>query len=134
MSLELSLFTGLLFHLVGDYMTQSHWMAVNKIKSFLPAFAHATIYSLPFLFICTSYWWLLLYITHFFIDRYRLAIYWVRLKNTTWNNGFIVPTAENCGFDKNTPAWLSTWLMILIDNIIHIIINSLSIYFAYSCR
>jgi len=28
-------------HLVGDYIVQSHWMAVNKVKASVPAFVHA---------------------------------------------------------------------------------------------
>ena len=114
---------GVLFHFIGDYLTQNNWMAQNKTKSFLPAFIHATIYSLPFLFIVTLPFWSVIYVTHFFIDRYRLAQYWIRLVNWNWDM-----SVNNYGFSKETPAWLSTWLMIIIDNLWHIIINTAVIY------
>lgn len=76
----------LILHLIGDYLTQSDWMAINKTKSFLPAAIHALIYSLPF-FLLTGLGgrgflaWLVILNTHFFIDRYRLARYVVWAKN-----------------------------------------------------
>lgn len=81
----------LLCHLVGDYCLQNHWMAMNKTKSTPVALVHATAYSLPFLVLILWSWtpygavrpyrlWPLLIIwgTHFLIDRLRLASYWVR--------------------------------------------------------
>ena len=46
-----------------------------------------------------------------------------------WAKGFWVPplewaeAKENAGYAKDTPAWLSTWLMIITDNTIHILIG-----------
>ena len=31
---------------------------------------------------------------------------------------------ENGGFAKSTPVWMATWLMIITDNVIHILINA----------
>jgi len=39
----------LILHLTGDYLLQSDWMALNKIKSNRAAATHALVYSLPFL-------------------------------------------------------------------------------------
>ena len=39
----------LLLHLIGDYITQPHWIAINKTKSWYPAIIHGIIYTLPFL-------------------------------------------------------------------------------------
>jgi len=72
----------LILHLIGDYVTQSDWMAQNKTKRFAPAAAHAVVYSLPFLLLGPS--WLafaVILVTHFLIDRYRLARFVVWLKN-----------------------------------------------------
>jgi hypothetical protein len=72
----------LILHLIGDYLTQSDWMAQNKTKAFLPAFVHALVYSLPFLLLTTHIPALLcIFATHFLIDRYRLARYVVWAKN-----------------------------------------------------
>lgn len=72
----------LIFHLIGDYVTQSDWMANNKRKSSVAAGAHAIVYSLPFLFLTQSFWALATICwTHFLIDRFGLARYVVYAKN-----------------------------------------------------
>ena len=121
MSLELTLIYGFILHFVGDYLLQNDWMANEKTKAFLPAFVHALIYSLPFLFLTPSVYWLVLFISHFLIDRYRLAVYWIKLVNWNWSS-------TNFGYSEEKPPFMSIWLMIIIDNTFHIIFNSLSIY------
>lgn len=114
------LFWGLIFHFIGDYLLQNDWMAKNKTKSYLVAFVHALIYSLLFLFIVDIYSWLIILISHFIIDRFRLAVYWVKIIN--WNF-----KSNNFGFDESKPSFVSVWLLIIVDNTIHILINSLCI-------
>lgn len=99
-------------------------MANEKVKRNFPAFIHALVYSLPFLFICFNPFWFVIFITHYFIDRYRLARYWIRFINRTDN-------FDNFGYPKDLPVFLSMWLLFIVDNTMHIIINSLSIYFGY---
>lgn len=85
----------LILHLVGDYITQSHWMAQNKTKESLPALCHAIIYSLPFLLLRPSIIaWCVIFGTHFLIDRFRLARYLVWVKN------FISPNTRIRGFGE----------------------------------
>ena len=76
----------LIAHLFGDYILQGDWMAQNKTKHNFPAAVHAFIYSLcfvPLIFqvqhmkLC----WLVIFGTHFLIDRFRLARYVVWAKN-----------------------------------------------------
>lgn len=117
MTLELSLILGFLFHLLGDYIFQNDWMAQNKTKNSYVALLHATIYSLPFLLVCYSWWWLLIWITHFLIDRFRLSVYWIKFVNWNWGS-------TNFGYKEQTPPFMSIWLMIIIDNIFHLLINS----------
>lgn len=72
----------LILHLIGDYVTQSDWMAQNKTKANWPAFVHAVLYSLPFLCLTTHILALsCIFGTHFLIDRFRLARYVVWAKN-----------------------------------------------------
>jgi hypothetical protein len=40
-----------LAHMVGDYLIQNHWMAVEKTKRWWPAVVHGVTYGLPFLLI-----------------------------------------------------------------------------------
>ena len=123
--MTLALVFGFLFHLIGDYLLQNNWMAQNKTKRHLPALIHALIYSFLFLFILDFEWWLVVFITHFFIDRYRLAVYWIKFVNNSWNE-------SNFGYGDDMPTWMSVWLMIIIDNTIHLTINSICIYFCFS--
>lgn len=141
----------LILHLIGDYVTQSDWMANGKTSKYGPALCHAVVYSLPFLLLRPS--WLafaVILLTHFLIDRFRLAKYLVYAKN------FLAPTSsygfriydeasegrsafinqklrwKDCvanGYHKDTPIWLSTWLMIIADNTMHLTINYLSLRF-----
>lgn len=120
----------LILHLFGDYVTQSDWMAQNKMKANGPAWAHALIYSLPFLLLVRSapnpqVAWMVIFVTHFTIDRYRLARYVV------WAKNFLEPGKNNppwiectaTGYPPDRPAWLAVWLMIAADNTLHLAIN-----------
>lgn len=142
----------LILHLLGDYVFQSDWQAQNKTKSTWAAFCHATVYSIPFAFIAS--WWALLVIwgTHLLIDRFRLARYVVYAKNflappytfsferveqgdsaklhcltTRWWHPWSECSAT--GYHKDSPPWLSVWLLIAADNTIHLVVNYASILY-----
>lgn len=109
----------LLAHLCGDYILQNHWMAINKTKKTLVCLIHCCLYTLPFLFLTLSFKVLfIIFSTHFFIDRLRLATYLIRFKNYCFTPN---------GFPKQTPAYLSVWITILVDNTLHLTINYLSL-------
>jgi len=114
----------ILLHLWGDYITQNDWMATNKTqntaKGWVACLIHVTLYSLPFLFICSFEAFVVIFTTHFFIDKFRLAKYLVQLKNFSFT-----PT----GFPPTTPLFISVWVTIIVDNILHVTINYLSITF-----
>ena len=109
----------LLFHLIGDYLLQNDWMAQNKTKSDKAAAVHALTYSLLFAFIAPSIAaWVVIFWTHYFIDRYRLAVYWIRLVNR-------IPKAAAgpFGYPADKPPYMAFWLMVIIDNTLHLAIN-----------
>ena len=113
----------LILHLFGDYVTQSDWMANRKTSSSWAALCHASIYSAPFLLICGWKALAVIGVTHFFIDRYRLARHVVFAKNFL---GWPWPNWEDCkgtGYPSARPAWLAVWLLIAADNTIHLAIN-----------
>lgn len=126
-SVETALFGGLLAHMVGDYLIQSHWMANEKTKRWWPAIAHAVTYGLPFLVITRNPVALtVIVVTHAVIDRYRLARHVVWAKNHLAPAGS-VPSWSDCkgtGYPPDTPPWLAVWLMIIADNTVHVLINS----------
>ncbi len=116
-------------HFVGDYLLQSDWVAENKYKNFLVALIHAILYTIPFIFITTNLLALsVICITHALIDRYKLARY------VAWARNWIAPVRpkswkECCftGYNPDRPLWISVWLMIIVDNLMHIIVNAVAI-------
>ena len=123
---------GLLAHLVGDYLLQSHWMATEKVKRWWPALAHGVAYTLPFLIITRSLWALLaIGGTHAVIDRYRVAKYVSWAKNLIGPKSFRTPLSEavtNSGYAAAVPAGLATALLIIADNTMHLAINTGALY------
>ena len=105
----------LILHLIGDYITQSNWMAVNKTTRWTPAITHALIYALPFFILTNVYGVCIIGITHLFIDRFRLIKYVLQLKEFNFKNEF--------GYPKTMPPYLSVWLTFISDNTIHLLIN-----------
>ena len=145
----------LILHLIGDYVTQSDWMAQNKAKSFWPAWIHAGIYSLPFLLLGPSKVAItVIFLSHFLIDRYRLARFVVYAKNVflfpwfmseVWqlqsergdtdarrklDEWGVLCDWNECnatGYPSDRPAWLAVWLLIAADNTLHLAINYASL-------
>lgn len=120
--------TPLVFHAIGDYITQSDWMAQQKTKSIVPAAAHALVYTLPFLLLEPS-WEALGFIagTHFVIDHWRLARY------ICWAKNFLAPPSawpkpwsacKATGYNPESPPFLAVWLMIIADNVMHVCCNA----------
>ncbi len=150
MSLELALILSLIAHFVGDYLIQNQWMADEKTSRWLPALVHGFTYTIPFLFATQSIAALLVIaLTHAIIDRYRLAKYVIWFKNQlvpkrarfAWSDSltdkdgkilYLQPNQINnkaTGFPQSVPPWMSVWLLIIVDNTIHIVLNTLAIIF-----
>mgnify|MGYP007100057397 CR=1 FL=1 len=122
----------LIAHAVGDYVLQSDWMATEKTKRSTAAAVHALSYGLPFLLLDPSLGAIaVIVVTHFFIDRFRLARFVVFGKNffaprSCW------PTWTDCnatGYPSARPPWLAVWLLIAADNVLHVLINALALRF-----
>lgn len=136
----------LILHLFGDYVTQSDWMATEKTKRNWPAFCHAWLYSVPFLLLGpSSLAYCVIFVTHFLIDRFRLARYAVWAKNwlaprwvvarKTYRTEHVelsepiiarnLPWSDcrATGYPHDKPAWLAVWLLIAADNTLHLAIN-----------
>ncbi len=121
----------LILHLVGDYLTQSHWMANGKTKYSWIAAVHAATYAFPFLTIGSWRSVVAIGLSHFLMDRFRLARFAVFAKNHLGPNHPPM-TWEDCkttGYSSEVPPWLSVWLMIAADNTIHLGCNYVALYF-----
>jgi len=114
-----------LAHLVGDYFLQSDWMATTKKERILPCFFHAVLYVLPFLFLTRSWKALIVIgVSHFLIDHWKLPQVLGWLKNflaprSTW----VSWSKSNLGFQPDRPIWLVVWLVIILDNTLHVAVN-----------
>jgi hypothetical protein len=118
----------LVAHAVGDYILQSHYMASEKTKAHLPAALHALTYTLAFLPLTRSPRRLSIIAgTHFLIDRYRLARYIVWAKNQMAPAAYRPREVTATGYPADTPPWLAVWLLILADNIAHVLINAVAL-------
>ena len=123
------MFTWLLCHLFGDYILQSSWMANNKVKFWFPATIHVCAYFVPFYFVLhpSISATVVMLGTHAVIDRFRLAKY------VCFASQHLAPPSEwkpwsECnitGYHKDMPVWLATWLMIIVDNTMHLVINAI---------
>ncbi|ARF13803.1 DUF3307 domain-containing protein [Sporosarcina ureae] len=109
----------LLGHLVGDFLLQNTWMAMNKANKWMPLMTHCLVYTLSiFVAILISGFqvsWLaivLIYVSHVFLDKRLFVFWWVRtimgVKNPEGN-----------------------WLMIVTDQIFHLLVLGSIIHFLY---
>lgn len=121
----------ILIHAIGDFVLQSDWQANNKTKSWWPALAHVFVYGLPWLLLTTSPAALAFIIgTHLVIDRWRIA------RHISWAKNFLAPPSdwpsewkacEATGYGPEKPLWMSVWLMIIVDQILHVACNAFAI-------
>lgn len=113
----------LLAHLSGDYLLQTHHQATAKTTSWGPALAHAATYTACFLPLTRNPRALAtIGLTHAVLDHYRLARYVAWAKNQLAPADYRFPPTAT-GYPDDTPPWLSTWLMIITDNLCHLLIN-----------
>jgi hypothetical protein len=120
----------LVAHIVGDYVLQSDWMATQKAHRSLPAAVHAATYALPFVVLSRSPLALLIIaVSHFAIDRWRLARYVCWLANhlsppphAAWSD------CRQTGHEPGRPEWITHWLLVIVDNTLHVLINACALY------
>lgn len=118
------LFRVLLGHLVGDYLPQGKTMALKKSeKSFVGFFwctLHVAIYSLSvclFLWTASPLIFLLVFSTHWPIDRWSLASYWLKLiKGRDFQSAYLSKDKYR-EFDISFTAIVYT----VVDNTFHLI-------------
>lgn len=114
----------LIFHLVGDYIVQNDWMALNKKKRTTVGEAaclvHCITYSLPFMFIGSIPAVLAIFLSHYLIDRYEFVKHFIAMRNN-------VATDDNFGFSPDRPVFIAFWLYVAVDNTFHIICNYLAL-------
>ena len=123
-------------HFIGDFLLQNHWMTANKTKRWIPAIIHSFFYTLPFIPLCTQNPFTLFIImsTHAIEDRYYLIKHFIAWKNRIGNCQKIGllkfnDIDEDTGAVEGTPDWIAKPMLWIQDNVLHLLINGLAIYF-----
>ncbi len=96
-------------HLVGDYIWQNDWQALNKKRSSLHCLVHCLLYTLAVAvfsrFTVGGVGLIVVFATHFAIDRTQFVAWWMGKAGQT-------------GFRDNLKPWSS----IVVDNVMHIVV------------
>ena len=131
-------FVLLLFgHLIGDYLTQSHWMALNKKENKIALIAHCFIYTTSvFIFTLFSlknynpsiklfiFWYFGIFFSHVIIDGTNIVDKWLNIigsrsyENTEKFIAFNYENKRKCQYLVSYTALVQ----IVADNTLHIII------------
>jgi hypothetical protein len=121
----------LILHLLGDYVFQTDRMASEKLHKGRMALLHAFIYSVQFYIFLdiTVIAFLVIFLTHAVIDRYRLAKYVIFFRNWLHDRSLKWKDCKDTGFHKSKPIWLTVWLLIITDNTMHLTINYLAVVY-----
>ena len=93
-------------HLIGDYLLQNDWMALNKKERSWPCLVHVIVYMVPFLFTGLLWWQIILIgAQHYLQDRTQFVAWFMRVKGSRlFGSGPCAP-----------------WSVIVTDNILHIL-------------
>jgi len=105
----------LIAHLVGDYLFQTNWMALNKAEKWLPLIIHSFVYTaivwaISYLGFSGLSWkaCVFIFITHVILDRRSLLLFWCK---------------HIMGLKEGKPFWL----VIMADQTLHLIILAVSL-------
>jgi hypothetical protein len=97
----------LIGHLVGDFIIQNDWMALNKKESTLHCTVHCLTYALcVWLFTLWPLWTIpVIFITHFALDRTKFVGWLMGIK----------------GSKKFRDGGMAPWSWVSVDNTIHLV-------------
>ena len=128
MELGYIMFRVLLGHLVADYLLQNNWMALNKSHNWKICVLHCVIYSFC---ICLFLWklspllFVLVFLTHYPIDRYSLGQKWLDLVKgrNVLEAAFIKEDDYKDGVDfRAIRVAFSALVYVVADNTLHFVL------------
>lgn len=95
-------------HLVGDYLIQNDWMALNKKQSSIHCAVHCTLWTLAVCLFAGWFHWLpatVLFVTHFAQDRTKIINWYMAAM----------------GQQKFASGPCAPWSIIVVDNVWHVV-------------
>lgn len=98
----------LIGHLVGDYLLQNDWMALNKKKAVLPCLVHCLLYTLA---IWAFTGWGLFPLSFVFLSHFAQD-------HTT----FITKLMNANGQRQFAAGPCAPWSIIVVDNVLHLLV------------
>lgn len=97
-------------HLIGDFLFQTNWMAMNKSKKWAPLLTHCVVYTMMIFGVAFFGGYTipisaiaLIFFSHVLLDRRTFVVWWVKKIMGTTDKG-------------------ANWLNIVVDQVFHIII------------
>lgn len=83
-------------HMMGDYLLQNTWMAMNKARRVEPCLLHSFLYTLAVSVVCGWWDWRALVVgaSHYVIDHYRIGVWWRQLYSRDTDLPWVI-TADN---------------------------------------
>ena len=116
-------------HLVGDYLLQNDWMALNKKRHSFPCAIHCALWTAA---VCFFTGWFsplvvaVLFLTHFLQDRTTIIVWWMRLigqHEFMRCDKIVTDHTPYIEADKvlSIAPGLGPWSIIVVDNVWHIL-------------
>jgi hypothetical protein len=126
-------------HLIGDFLLQNKWMAYRKGTNYFPCLVHCLLYTLSVCFLTSlsPYWILVVFLSHFPIDKWSLADKWLKLINGRSLTDYFDNGSLDIPHHENTPQFTHYLILrgsftgivyALVDNTFHIILMLLGAY------
>ncbi len=118
-------------HLIGDFLLQNKWMAMNKSGNSLKCAVHCLVYTAAVT--ATTWpsihgwqWSLLVFLSHFPVDRWSLADKWLDLINSRSLRDFMIngkreiPNHLDADNYHALRGGFTTFVYVAADNTIHL--------------
>lgn len=98
----------LIGHLIGDYLLQNDWMALNKKRSSFACGVHCLLWTLAVMACALWPLWTFvpLFIGHFVQDRTNIVVWLMNHK----------------GQEKFAQPPMAPWSIIVVDNVLHLVV------------
>jgi len=120
----------LLGHLVGDYLLQNNFMALNKskfsLKGWFACIIHCIIYTYAVCLVMQEYNWLwiaIVFLSHFFIDKFSLAaLYLKALKSRDLSKIIRIDKSTVLHMPDAIQAMVTIFVVIVADNTMHLLL------------
>ena len=118
-------------HLVGDYLLQNNWMALNKakydLKGWVACFGHCFVYTLTMAVFTNDWsagWIVLVFLSHFLIDKFGFVEWYLHtIKGRSIKDCLRLASDQysTCSIDVLQIS-ITAFVYIVCDNTFHLLV------------